>query len=286
MNSIIRPFQASDAHSLSRIHQQICVDSKLLPRYFQQQAEWVVGVNGRFLTLIHHTQPIGYASAFPMPGLPQLYELTGFVAPAYQRRGFGTRLFTHLCQSLRGTNARHLTSVLHPQTATAHFLRQQQFFVEHEEWQMTLANLQAQPLRATSQPLLPLSSIQFCKLYDNSFSHTAWYQPFTAIEVLSTRHESDTLLYVEVDKTAVGFVWLRYPTAKIAEIEPIGIIKSEQGKGYGRLLLQQTLYQLQQQDIQQVRLGVWANNPIAIHLYQQFGFCHQNTTTHLMFNLI
>ncbi len=300
MNLTIRQFCAADERPLRQIYHQIYKDSALSSHYFKQQAEWCAKVNGRFLILTHHNESIGYISAFPMPGLPHLYELAGFVAPAYQRRGFGTRLLTRLCQSLRGTNARHLTyGVPHTQTSAAHFLRQQQFFIEHEEWQMELSNLQAHPLRPTSHLLRPLSSIQFCKLYDNSFSQTAWYQPFTTIEVLSIRHENDQLRYFEVNETAtstsssgrrsvqaVGFVWLRYPTAKTAEIEPIGIIKNEQGKGYGRLLLQQVLYQLQQQGIQQVHLGVWANNQIAIHLYHQFGFHHQNTTMHLMFNLI
>jgi len=286
MNSTIRQFQAADERPLTRIHHQIYGGSRLPSRYFQQQANWSKEVNGRFLTLLHQIQPIGYASALPVPGLPHLYEMAGFVAPAHHRQGFGSRLFTQLCQSMRGTGAKQLSrSVSNTQTATSHFLRHHQFFVEHEESLMQLSGLQAQSLDSTPYILRSISPEQFCMLYDQSFGNSPWYQPFTVAEVLSTRQKGDALYGLWINETAVGFVWLRYPKKTVAEIEPIGIVMGKQGKGYGRLLIQHLLHKLQQQGIQQVQLGVWASNAIAIHLYQQFGFRHQNTTTYFAFNL-
>ena len=84
----IRNVHDRDAAALLAIHQQITphrhhtareIRSLLDAAAFAQVAE----VNG---------QVVGYAAALPVPGLADVADLTGMVAPAHQRRGIGRAL--------------------------------------------------------------------------------------------------------------------------------------------------------------------------------------------------
>jgi ribosomal protein S18 acetylase RimI-like enzyme len=71
----------------------------------------------------------------------------------------------------------------------------------------------------------------------------------------------------------------------VAEIEPVGIVRQKQRLGYGRILLTTVLQKLQEQNIQTVRLGVWANNQTAVHLYRALGFQHHSSSYSLTYTL-
>ena len=70
----------------------------------------------------------------------------------------------------------------------------------------------------------------------------------------------------------VGFVWARKVSPTLGEIEPIGVADAYQGQGLGKALLAEGLHYLAGRGLKKARLGVWADNKKAIHLYQKFGF--------------
>lgn len=242
----------------------------------------------------HQDRPIGYAVVVPVPGLPGLADLTGSIVPDRRRQGYGRHLLHHVLTHLRYTDV-HQVSVSVPtlQTPTAYFLRAQGFFVEHEECTLHLADL-------TTLPQLPpcpdghvfslsapgVVAEQFCTLYEQSFAGRPWFQPYTPAEVLGTFDAPTDILFLSLESvpTPIGFVWLRRQGDE-AEIEPIGIVSTWQGRGYGRFLLLTTLHYLAQQGIRQVQISLWQDNQPALRLYQSLGFQPQETLIYLARNV-
>lgn len=248
--------------------------------------------DGRFWTITQQDQPIGYATLLPLPGLPGLFELTGGIAPEFQRQGAGSFLWQTMKKAVGETAVQQITYTVESlETPTAHFLQHHQFALEHEEYTMVLNGLDKMtlPNPAASSHLQRIgrqsavSSLP--ELYQRCFVGTPWFQPYSAAEVTATWEPDDELYYLGEDKQDIGFVWLHFPKAGVAEIEPIGIVREKQGMGYGRTLLTATLNQLQSQDIQTVTLGVWANNLAAIGLYQSAGFQTHNSSFSLTYTL-
>lgn len=234
---------------------------------------------------------VGYTAVFSVPGLDGLLEMQGGIHPAYQRRGLGSALLRGVLDALADSPFHTISyPVESMDTAVARFLQYHNFWVEHEEWTMTLTDLTSLPPipkhHCTVQTLTRAESIsQFLALYDASFVDTPWNQPFSAEEVELTFASTDEMLFLTNGEKLLGCAWLRYPEAHHAEIEPIGIVQGEQGKGYGRILLTTILHKLAQRHIQTVSLGVWANNTKAIALYQSVGFVHISTITYLAHSL-
>jgi ribosomal protein S18 acetylase RimI-like enzyme len=247
-------------------------------------------LDGRFWTITQYNQPIGYATLLPLPGLPNLFELTGGIDPQFQRQGAGSYLWRTMRQELGGTAVQQITySVDNLKAAAAQFLRRHQFTLEHEEWTLQLQDLQAAEFapssrsgqlkkwgQATAVRTLPT-------LYDHCFVGTPWFQAYTAAEVAATWEPQDELWILIVGGQTIGFAWLHFPEPTRAEIEPIGIVKEKQGKGYGRFLLTSLLQQLQERDIETISLGVWANNETAVQLYQSVGFHHISSSYSLIY---
>ena len=233
---------------------------------------WVAALNG---------QPIGYASVIPLPGLPHLLELDGFIASSQQRRGYGSALLTAVLAALSGSGKTVTYAVgSHDEPATL-FLRAHQFTIEHEEWQMVwqaeerLAGKTAvlpPPLTIRTLPQ-PQAIAQFIALYDRSFSPHPWYQPYTPDEVAAFLASPADLHFLYANKEPIGFAWLRL-AGETAEIEPVGVVPEWQGRGNGRFLLQHTLSYLVRHGCREVHLGVWQTNHAAIQLYQRVGFRH------------
>ncbi|GJM42278.1 MAG: hypothetical protein DHS20C20_25600 [Ardenticatenaceae bacterium] len=248
--------------------------------------------NGRFWTITQQNEPIGYATLLPLPGLPNLFELTGGVAPQFQRQGAGSFLWQAMRDDLQGTAVHQISHTVDDlDTPAAHFLRHHQFELAHEEWTLQLANLPAAHVapakmeaklnkldRATAVRTLPT-------LYNRSFAHTAWHQPYSPDEVASTWQPTDELWTLSNSNKPIGFAWLHFPTPQKAEIEPIGIVKEMQGMGYGRFLLTSLLQTLQTRGFQTVSLGVWASNETAVHLYKSVGFRHVSSNFSLTYTL-
>lgn len=263
----IRSWRKTDTAVLRQIHRLITSDQP----FPATRHLWLVEDEG---------QVVGYTAVSPVPGLPGVYNLEGGILPAHRRQGLGSRLLQHVLHEAPALNVRQLsycvTDLVNP---AAYFLRHHNFFVEHEEWLMHLSPL---PLRPPAPQ--PDCQIQphpapvplFRQLYDQSFGGTPWYQPYSEEEVENTLENPEDILFLLRDAQPIGFAWLQE-----AAIEPIGIVREEWGKGYGRALLLAALHELQQRGKTQAKIGVWRSNQAAIHLYQSVGFQHQQTLTYL-----
>ncbi|MBK8904107.1 MAG: GNAT family N-acetyltransferase [Anaerolineaceae bacterium] len=286
MNSspwLVRPPQSADAAAL------VTITTATTPHHIRQT---MAQTDGRFWTLTHLSQPIGYAALLPLPGLPHLFELIGGIAPEFRRQGAGSFLWQAVRRAVMGTAVQQIT---HPvpalDTPTACFLQHHGFAPEHEEWTMSLDPLPAASLAppTRSGQLRRVDQVTAVRtlppLYERCFAYTAWFQPYSAAEVSATWEPNDELWMLVVDAAPIGFAWLHRPTPNAVEIEPIGIVREKQGMGYGRTLLTTLLQQLQNRGIQSVSLGVWANNETAVRLYQSLGFRHVSSSYSLTYTL-
>lgn len=289
---LVRPPELADAAPLATIAAATAVtpiDTRHINWFMEQN-------DGRFWTLTHHEQPIGYAALLPLPGLPHLFELTGGIAPAFQRQGAGSFLWRAVRQNVMGTAVQQIThSVPGLDTPAACFLQHHGFALEHEEWTMQLDDLPAASFRPSPIPeKLPhalkswgqaIAGRSLPSLYKRCFSDRPWFQPYTAAEVAATWEPGDELITLQVGKDTLGFAWLHFAEPGTAQLEPVGIVKEKQGMGYGRFLLTTLLHQLQDRGIQTVSLGVWTNNDTAVHLYQSLGFRHISSSYSLTYTL-
>ncbi len=269
------------------------------------QINWFMDQNdGRFWTLTQRAQPIGYAALLPLPGLPHLFELTGGITPEFRRQGAGSFLWRTLRAELARTAAAAGSGQSVPQithtvsgldTPAACFLQHHHFTLEHEEWTMQLDDLPAASFPPSPIPSnLPgtlkswgqaVAGRSLPSLYKRCFTGRPWCQPYTAAEIAATWEPGDELVTLKVGPDTVGFAWLHFAEPGTAQLEPVGIVLEKQGMGYGRFLLTAILQQLQNQGIQTVSLGVWANNETAIRLYQSLGFVHQSSSYSLTYTI-
>lgn len=289
---MVRFYEHTDAAALAALHNAFQPDEQRTAVSFQQRIARLKQAGGNAWVVEENGEVAGYAAVAPLPGLEGIVDLEGFVGPAWQRRGLGSRLLTYLLRELEHTGVRQLSyCVTAPDAPAAHFLRRHGFAVEHEEWDMVLPDLaQLPPLSLPAGCRLETFSRTkairyFCTLYDESFSIYRWYQPYSHAEVAAALSDAANILFLTYDGRPVGFVWLHLTEADAGEIEPIGVIRSYQGRGYGRLLLVAGLHHLARRGAKQVAIGLWAENQVALHLYQSLGFQHRYTRTYLGYNL-
>ena len=289
---MVRLYDPADAVTLAALHNTAQPDEPHTRVPFQQHIASLEQAGGRVWVIEENGEIAGYAAVALLPGLEGIVELEGFVAPAHRRRGVGSRLLAHLIRELEHSDVRQLSHYVTALDApAAHFLRHHGFTIEHEEWVMALPDVRQLP------PLLLLADCHlqtfnraeairhFRALYDQSFSTYRWYQPYSRAEVAATLNDAADILFLTCGGRPVGFVWLHLTEADAGEIEPIGVIRSYQGQGYGRILLLAGLHRLARRSAKRVAIGVWTENEVALHLYQSLGFRHQHTRTYLAYNL-
>ena len=127
---------------------------------------------------------------------------------------------------------------------------------------------------------------RFRELYESSFAGLVWYQPYLSdAEVTSEMEDDDSIIFLLEHGVPVGFIWLRWPETMTAEIEPVGIVESRQGRGLGRYLVENALRVAADQGADRVTIGVWSENETAIRLYLDLGFRQVRTVTYLAYNL-
>lgn len=283
MSITIQPHEPGDISRLIGLHEPHRDEGRELSHLFLAERLWIIAQRGR---------TVGYAAAVEVPGLEAIFELSLFIARPFRGQGLGSRLLAHVNDQLGRSGARQIS---HPVAdldgRCARFLRRHGFAVEHQEWQMRLATLEAIPpaelpvgyelttysRRLTIQQLLRLS--------DECFRGLPWHQPFSYEEIAATlRHPGDALFLTHNGEPA-GFVWTHFKTPDSGQIEPIGVLPAYQRKGLGRQLMLGGLHHLQAQGARQVDLGVWQDNHIAIQLYRSLGFEHVSTLTYMALDL-
>jgi ribosomal protein S18 acetylase RimI-like enzyme len=269
----IRTRRKADTAVLRQIHQRISPDQP----YPAMHHVWLVEVGG---------QVVGYTAVSSIPGLPNVYNLDGGILPTYRRQGLGSQLLQHVLREAEALRIHQLSHcVTDPDSVGAHFLRHHNFFIEHEEWLMVLPNLQTRQFADSPPATCKLATRHspthlFCQIYDQSFGDTPWYQPYSQEEAENTLECPDDILFLFKDKQPIGFAWLQGEA-----IEPIGVVREEWGKGYGRALLLAALHKLKQRGAVQAKIGVWRDNRAAVRLYESVGFQHQQTLTYLAYEL-
>jgi ribosomal protein S18 acetylase RimI-like enzyme len=293
----IRSYQPADAPVLAHTHNTIYPEQPHTPESFQRRLSHLPQVGGRVWVLEGESQEqgrvvVGYAAVAPIPGLPGLVNLEGFIAPAWQRQGAGSYLLLHLLPDLRQSQVRQVScSVASLDSPAAHFLHRHGFFVEHEEWEMALTPwpLSPSPLPDNNfhwQTYSRSKAIKlFCSLYEQSFGGLPWFQPYSHDEAAASLKAPEDILFLTHTDIPFGFVWTPLETYGHVEIEPIGVVKEYHGQGLGRLLLLAGVQRLAEQGAPQIRLGVWRENQAAIHLYQSAGFQRQRRLIYLAYNL-
>ncbi len=226
---------------------------------------------------------IGCLTLTLVPGLDGVFDLDGGIHPDFRRRGMGNMLWTAVLPQLPAISVKQIShAIIDLDSPATHFLRYHNFFIEHKEWLMRL------PLPAPHSPFPPTlhtflraRAIQtFLTLYDQSFGGRPWYQPYHLEEVTKTLADPADMLFLLKTEQPIGFAWLRGEM-----IEPVGIVLEEQGQGYGRLLLQAAIHELEKRGVKQAQIGVWRDNETAVRLYQSLGFQRQQTITYLAYNL-
>lgn len=227
---------------------------------------------------------VGYAVVAAAPGLPGVADLAGFIAPGWQRRGWGRELLRFVCRQARRRGFGQLSCALPAlDTSAALFLNRCGFYLEHEERRLALHDLSGLPparlppsFTVSALPL-PTAVRQFRLLYDACFGPHPWYQPYqdnaeVLAEMEHTHSDLTDLLFLEHEGQPVGFAWVRRMPAAAGEIEPIGILPSFQGRGLGRNLLLYALRRLYEQGSQTAQIAAWSQNLPALHLYESVGF--------------
>ena len=270
----IRLCAKRDAAAMRAVHKAIYPDDRAMP-------------DGRSWLMWDGEKVVGYTAVASVPGLGGVFSLAGGVIPAYRRQGAGSRLLHHVLRHASSLGIKQLShAVTDLNSPAAHFLRRHGFFIEHEEWLLRLPNLQTRqltyaiPANLRVHPLTPSPVHLFRTLYDRSFGGAPWYQPYSQAEAAETLDDPNDILFLFKDGHAVGFAWLQGEM-----IEPVGVVKEEQGQGYGRTLLLAALHKLKQRGVKQVKIGVWRENVTAVHLYQSLGFQREKILTYLALDL-
>jgi len=231
----------------------------------------------------------GWTAVYPIPGLDDIYAIDGFVQPDKRRRGAGSQLLHHLAGVMADGQLSYAVETT--DCAAAHFFRANNFYIEHEEWELVhdnklhrITQIITKKEQVQTIPTRIAAIQQFLRLYDAIFAPHRWYQPFTAIEVEQLLEDKADFHFLMEDEQPIGFAWLRMEDG-VGEIEPIGIVPAYQGRGNGRLLLQYALNHLYERGATQVKIGVWRENETAVTLYQGVGFRHCETLTYYALDL-
>lgn len=248
---------------------------------------------GKTWILVTDGQIKGYATLAPVPALDGLYDLGGGIAPAYRRRGLGSLLLKHIIKEGRSGGVQQITRAVDSlESNITRFLQRNGFQVEHEEWRMDKDDLsELSPVIAPDGYGLgsyrrSVAIKRFRELYKSSFANLAWYQPYLSdAEVSAELEDDDCIIFLLEGEIPVGFIWLRWPEPKVAEIEPLGVVESHQGRGLGRFLLESGLRIAADQGTDKVTIGVWSDNYPAVGLYLGLGFKYVRTLSYLAYNV-
>lgn len=275
----VREIRPDETAALFVVHAAIApVDAGQLLDWTQELEErleagsraWVVA-RGRRLA--------GYAAADQLPGLPGVYYLTGGIVPARRRQGLGAMLLRHVQEVAADAGIRQLSCrVADLEDDTAGFLLRRGFHVEHEECLLALDDFSGLPplpdearLGLTVFPQAEAVA-HFLQVYDDSFTGTAWSQPYTEAEVFALLAQPDDLLFAVIEGRPVGVIWHEMISTEIGRVEPLGVAHGYQGQGIGRRLLLAALEGLRQRGAREVQIGVWRTNHAAMALYTSLGF--------------
>jgi ribosomal protein S18 acetylase RimI-like enzyme len=288
---MIRLYQPDDAPALTAVHNRLYPHLLKSPVSFHAAVEDSLSAGGTAWTLVE-PEIAGFAEVTPVSGLPHIGELSGFIAGDKQRQGLGTFMLQQMLASLQSSEIRQVSYHVEDLNAPAgRFFKKNRFFLEHEEIVMRNDQL------AGSQSVLEIPSLTvktfarektiplFCQLFAASFSGLPWDQPYSDEEVAAALDRADDILFLIWQGDPAGFAWMHAEKDGLGVIEPLGIIPSCQGRGFGRFLLSTTLHELAREGIKRAQIGAWKSNIRAIYLYKSLGFRETQRVSYLAFDL-
>ncbi|PHN07297.1 GNAT family N-acetyltransferase [Flavilitoribacter nigricans] len=98
------------------------------------------------------------------------------------------------------------------------------------------------------------------------------------------RHPESEFFALEANGLWLGYIKLNEGDAqtdersgRVLEIERIYVDGAQQGRGYGKLLLETAIDRAREKGKDAIWLGVWEHNPKAIRFYQSQGFVKVGT---------
>lgn len=223
-----------------------------------------------------HGALVGYAA---LDGGPPEAELCGMVAPTHRRRGIGRALLAAVTDACRRANVYRLLLICEDASLSGRgFVRAidaaHSFSELHME--MDAAPAVEQPrhdvlVRTVAPADYDALAQILVSAFGGSYEHTR-----ARIEGETGEHDGRYLVG-EVHGRLVGGLKL-YERDGRAGIYAFGVSQEEQGKGYGRAILQRTIEIARADGSPRIYLEVEVNNTVARRLYESSGF--QTTTTY------
>jgi ribosomal protein S18 acetylase RimI-like enzyme len=85
--------------------------------------------------------------------------------------------------------------------------------------------------------------------------------------------KNDMWYVVELDTKNIGYFWIQLlPQRNEAFIYDLYLDGAFRGKGLGREVMSEAIRLLKGRNVESVKLCVFRDNPVALHLYQSLGF--------------
>ncbi len=252
------------------------VESWLLDPFCDPEMRWIARVDGT---------PVGFAYAFLLPASsPPWAMLRIAVAPAYRRRGIGTRLLQAHLDAIprRGPTMRELClSAFEPCPEGGAFARHHGFQQVRTFWVM---ERQVEGLKAPEWPLgietrlfdgSDEALFGWNESYNDSFSRHYHFVPSTVeecrAEIVLPDFDPTALLLAYEGTRCVGFC-RNEVHASDGEIATLAVTHDWQGRGLGRALLRWGAQWLVDQGALPITLMVDGENEQALRLYRSEGF--------------
>jgi ribosomal protein S18 acetylase RimI-like enzyme len=285
----IRSYKAADSPALAAYFNDLNpVETVTAPRLDSRLSAW-----SETWVVCVDDEPVGYARAAPLPGLPRLYDLDVMVGREWQRKRLGSQLVDFLKRELVNTEVTNLSwGVTDAQSGLAEFLFHNGFEIEHEEQILARPSLDNLPLplgksTLTIKTFSRKKTIRlFCRLYEKAFNGHPWYQPYSPDEVAADLISARDILFLFDGERPFGTAWLHIDEQGEGKIEPIGIVPAGQGMGNGRFLFLTALHELKRRGAHRAIIGAWTTNTAALNLYHSLGFQKSQTIIYYNYSFI
>jgi mycothiol synthase len=242
---------------------------------------------------------VALGTIFQSSSSPNTARISIQVHPEYRRRGFGSKLLKHLLQRAESCNYETVVCRIHSfRNYAVHFAEQRHFSLSQ-----ILIKMRLDSQFLTKPSIIPteLNIREFqvpeeidlwTQLQNAIFRDSPDYQPTLKESLVAlTRHEGfdpNLAIIGEVNGTPVGLcfgVSIKSPrkngAQKILQIQGLGLLPDNRGKGYGQALLIDILNRAYSKDYKACELLVDGSNIEAFGLYSKFGFKKQYE--HLMY---
>lgn len=223
---------------------------------------------------------VGYVGISQFGALDSIPELMGMVHPKYVRKKIFSTLLNEAVKECKSrTNQKIYFLCNRDSKSGIAFLKQYKASYEYSEYQMEYHETSRKNAKeeqkefalelATNKDIPQLIDLEE-ELYGKEISESEYPKP-------EEESKQDFYIYIaKVKQKVVGKVALQFEQdakgKKCVGIYGVGIYKREQGRGYGKKLLEEAVKIAQENGRNHIFLQVDSTNEIAHKMYQKFGF--------------